>query len=396
MNDRVQQVVHAIGQVAGNPPAALHEPDIGDDEQRLVRDCLRSTFVSSVGEYVDRFEEEIARLTGCPHAVATVNGTAALHLALVGLGIGPGDEVIVPGISFIATANAVFHAGAVPHFVDVEAGHLSMDAAKLRRYLRDICGPEESGGCRNRHTGRRIAAMIPVHVFGHVAHMPALMDVAAEFGLTVLEDAAEALGSTRYGKSAGSFGECGIFSFNGNKIITCGGGGMIVTGNSALARRLKHLSTTAKIPHPWRYEHDMTAFNYRLPNLNAALGVAQLRRLDAFVSAKRALFARYRQALAGIEGVRLMAEPDGARSNYWLQALVLDDPHDPDMDDLLEALNTQGYGARPLWSPLHLQRHCRDCPRMPDMSVAEDMARRVLNPPSSAHLVQLHTRDGRT
>ncbi len=379
-----KRIIARLREALGEGRFSLHEPWLGAQEREAVEEALRSTFVSSVGAFVDRFEEEIAARVGVKHAIAVVNGTAGLHAALLACGVRPGDEVIVPAISFIATANAVAHCSATPHFVDVEEETLALDAAKLREHLGKTA-EIRGGACFNRHTGARIAAMVPVHVFGHPADMQALEEVAGEFALPIIEDAAEALGSSRHGRAAGSFGLAGVFSFNGNKIITTGGGGMIVTDDDAFAARVRHLTTTAKIPHPWLYEHDEVGYNYRMPNINAAMGVAQLARLDHFLAAKRRLLARYEAVFSGIGEVRLMREPEGASSNYWLQALVLSPAAAERRDALLEALNAAGYGCRPLWGLLPRQRPYRDAPRA-DLSVALDMERRIINIPSSAFL----------
>lgn len=383
MSDNLpKELVEALRHVLGTGNRPLHEPHFGKSEERRLLACVRSGYVSSVGPEVKEFEAAVATLAGKTHAVAMVNGTAALHMALLAAGISPGEEVIVPAISFIATANAVAHAGALPHFMDVEPENLTLDSDRLRRHLREICTPG-NGGCINRITGNRIAAIVPVHVFGHVADMVALLEVAEEFGLMVIEDAAEALGSKRYGCPAGSFGRSGIFSFNGNKIITTGGGGMIVTDDATLAERARHLSTTARQPGSQHYEHDEIGYNYRMPNINAALGLAQLKRLPAFIEAKRSLFEHYRKALDGVENVRLVAEPKDATSNFWLQAIVLPEANAERQENVLKALNAAGYGARAIWRPLHLQPPHRHAPRSRDLRVSEEMAFRIVNLPSN-------------
>ena len=267
---------------------ALHEPEFNNQAETLVLDCVRSTYVSSVGEYVQDFETELAAVCGVKHAVAMVNGTAALEVALKVVGVEPDSEVLLPSLTFVATANAVSHLNAVPHFVDVEDRSLGIDSDALVRHLKKI-GRQTSEGLFNKETGRRISAIIPVHVFGHPVAMDDLNAVANSFDLPVIEDAAEALGSQYKQKHCGSLGQAGAFSFNGNKILTTGGGGAVVTNDSKIADLARHLSSTAKLVHPWEFEHDSVGYNYRMPNLNAALGVSQLMDLETRIASKRTL-----------------------------------------------------------------------------------------------------------
>ena len=267
------QVVDAIRAVVGAGPVALHEPRFVGNEWNYVKECLDSTFVSSVGKFVDRFESDLAAYTGAKYAVAVVNGTAALHVALLLAGVKPGDEVLVPTLTFVATTNAVAYSGAVPHFVDSEERTLGLDPNALREYLNAIA-EVHNGECRNRVTGRVIRAVVPMHAFGHPLDVDGVVSVAHDFHLGLVEDAAESLGSTIRGRHTGTFGSMGTLSFNGNKTITTGGGGAIITDDAHLAKRAKHLTTTAKVPHRWEYQHDEIGFNYRMPNINAALGCA--------------------------------------------------------------------------------------------------------------------------
>lgn len=378
------QIAEAVRSVVGSGSGALHEPQFAGGERAALAACLDSTYVSSAGAFVDRFESKLAAYTGARHAVAVVNGTAALHVALRLAGVQPGDEVLVPAITFVATANAVVYCGATPHFVDSEERTLGVDSRMLREYLRDITDIR-NGHCVNRATGRIIRAMVPVHALGHPADLDALLALSEEFHLVLLEDAAEALGSTMNGRHVGTFGAMGTLSFNGNKIITTGGGGALLTNDRELARLAKHLTTTAKLPHAWIYEHDEIGYNYRMPNLNAALGCAQLERMPEFLVAKRRLFERYRSAFAGVPCVRVMEEPAGCRSNYWLQALVLDESAAEHRDAVLAATHGAGFQTRPLWTLMHRLPCYRACPRMA-LPVAESLARRVVNLPSSAVL----------
>ena len=370
---------------AGTGEVGLHEPEFLGNESKYLKDCIDTGWVSYLGKYVDQFERQLAALTGRKHAFAAVIGTAALHAALVALEVGPGDEVILPSITFVASANSVAQAGAIPHLVDIEARTLGLDIGRLHAHLRSIA-IRKDGATINQQTGRRIAAIVPVHVFGQPIDHAALDAVAQEFSLPVLADATESLGSTWHGRPAGSFGLMSVLSFNGNKIITTGGGGAIVTDDDHLAKKVRHLATTAKVPHKWAFVHDRTAFNYRLPNLNAAVGCAQLETLDQFLAEKRQLAANYRAALSAIPGIEVMADPPGTESNYWLVAVKLDRDAAAKRDDLLEALHAAGLKCRPLWTPMHLLPMFTSSPRMDDLSVTEDMFARVLNLPSSPRL----------
>ncbi|MGE3335078.1 MAG: LegC family aminotransferase [Rhodospirillaceae bacterium] len=362
-------------------PIGLHEPEFGDAERAYVLDCIDSTFVSSVGKYVDRFEEMLADFTGARRAVAVCNGTAALHVALEVAGVAPGDEVLVPALTFIATANAVSYCGARPHFVDSDAATLGLDPDKLEEGLRRSAHMV-NGECRNRLTGAHIAAVVPMHTFGHPVAMDRLLSVAAAWNIAVVEDAAESLGSAYRGKHTGRFGAMGTLSFNGNKTITTGGGGAVITDDEALGTRLKHLTTTAKMPHTWAFGHDAVGYNYRMPNLNAALGCAQMERLPTFLSEKRALAAHYRKAFADVPGVTFVGEPAECESNYWLNVLLLDEDSADLLQPLLERTNAAGIGTRPVWTLMHHLPMYAACQRM-DLTVAESLARRLVNIPSS-------------
>ena len=382
--DLPQSIVRAIAGVVGATPVALHEPRFRGNEWAYLKECLDSTFVSSVGAFVDRFEADLAAYTGAGRAVAVVNGTAALHVALRLAGVEPGDQVLLPALTFIATANAVAYCQAVPHFVDSEARSLGMDAEALRTHLL-ACTEMRAGLCIHRASGQVIRAMVPMHTFGHPADMQALLAVAHDFGIAVVEDAAESLGSSIGGQHTGTFGRLGTLSFNGNKTITTGGGGAILTNDLALGARAKHLTTTAKLPHRWAFNHDELGYNYRLPNLNAALGCAQLEQLPQFLAEKRRLHQAYSASFADVHGVRLMDEPAGCRSNFWLQALLLDESVSDQRDAVLCATNDAGLMTRPVWTLMHRLGHFASAPRAP-LPVAESLEQRLINIPSSAGL----------
>jgi aminotransferase in exopolysaccharide biosynthesis len=380
------QVIAAIRSVIGDQAAALHEPRFAGNEWRYLRECLDSTFVSSAGKFVDRFEADLAAYTGARHAVAVVNGTAALHVALRLAQVRQNDEVLVPALTFVATANAVTYCGAVPHLADSEEGTLGLDPRALRAYLQRVT-EMRNGQCVNRSSGRVIRALVPMHAFGHPFDIEGVLAVAREFSLAVVEDAAESLGSYVADRHTGTFGLMGVLSFNGNKTVTTGGGGAILTNDGALAARARHLTTTAKVPHRWEYRHDEVGYNYRMPNLNAALGCAQLEQLPGFLQAKRRLFQQYAAAFTAVTGVRLLAEPRDCRSNYWLQTLLLDERHADKRDEVLAAANDAGLMARPAWTLMHRLPAFASCPRMP-LPVAESLERRLINLPSSAHLAR--------
>ena len=364
--------------------AGLHEPCFGGNEWAYLKECIDTRWVSYVGKFVDRFEKSLADFTSSKYAIATSSGTSALHVALMILDVKRDDEVLVPALTFAATANAIAYCGAVPHFVDSDERSLGIDPSKLAGYLEEIA--EVRGAeCFNRQTGRRIRALLPVHIFGHPVDLDALEEIARRFKLELIEDAAESLGSYYKGKHTGTRGLVSILSFNGNKVVTTGGGGAILTHDEKLAARMKHLTTTAKLKHPWRFDHDEVGFNYRLANINAAVGCAQLEQLPAFLVRKRQLAERYQNAFEGVRGVRVFKEPEYARSNYWLNALLLEPSVEQERDALLDLTNSQGVVTRPAWTLLNKLPHFKSAPKM-DLSQAESLERRLICIPSSAFL----------
>ena len=378
-------IVSAIQSVVGKDGAQLHEPSFNGNEWAYIKECLDSNYVSSVGKFVDRFEADLAEYTGAKFAVAVVNGTAALHIALKLAGVFHNDEVLVPALTFVATANAVTYCNAIPHFVDSEESTFGIDAAKLRSYLKDLT-EQRSGQCINKVTGRVIRALILMHVFGHPSDIDGLLAVASDFNIKIVEDAAESLGSYYHEHQTGTFGLLGTLSFNGNKTITTGGGGALLTSNSELAAHAKRLTTTSKLPHPWAYRHDEIAYNYRLPNLNAALGCAQLEQMPSKLAAKRELFKRYKQAFSGIRGAALVAEPINCQSNFWLQTLLLDPKFESQLDEILMLTNNAGLMTRPAWVLMSELEQFKLFPKM-DLTMALSLSRRLLNIPSSPQIV---------
>jgi len=381
----VEVIRRVTGQAGGTLP--LHEPEFSGNEWTYVKECIDTGWVSSAGRFVDRLERDLAAYTDSGYAVAVVNGTAALHVALLLAGVEPDHEVLIPSLSFVATANAVSYCRAVPHFVEVDPLTLGLDPQRLHEHLRTIGERKTDGGLYNRHTGRRIQAVVPMHTFGHPVNMDALLEVCDDYGLTIVEDAAESLGSKYKGTHTGTFGKLGALSFNGNKVVTTGGGGAILTKDKKLAEWAKHLTTTAKLPHPWEYRHDSVGFNYRMPNLNAALGCAQLERLPDFLARKRELAERYRQEFESVDGVSFLVEPAHAESNYWLNAILLPQPDFRLRDEILQATHRHGFLTRPIWTPLHLLPMYADCPRMA-LNVTEELAGRIINLPSGPSILR--------
>jgi perosamine synthetase len=359
----------------------LHEPKFVGNEKAYVMDCIDSTFVSSVGKYVDRFEQMMAEYTGAKYAIATVNGTAALHVALKLVGVSQGDEVITQPLSFIATCNAISYCGATPVFVDVDRDTLGVSPVSLRSFLSSST-TQTSAGCINNSTGKKISAVVPMHTFGHPCRIDELVKICEEYGIPLIEDAAESLGSYYQCKHTGRFGKLAAFSFNGNKTITTGGGGMIITDDEALAKRAKHITTTAKQAHPYEFIHDEIGYNYRLPNINAALGCAQMESLPRLLESKRLIASAYAEFFSA-SNVNFVQEADQAKSNYWLNALILKDKHARDV--FLKELNAAGVMVRPVWRLMNELTMFQDC-QSADLSNARWLEERVVNIPSSARV----------
>jgi perosamine synthetase len=365
----------------------LHEPEFSGHEWKYVKDCIDTGWVSTAGSYVDQFETALTEFTGAKFAIATSSGTAALHLALILAGVKSGDEVIVPALSFVATANAVHYCNAIPHFIDIAEDTLGLDLIRLEEYL-DKISEMTPDGARNKTSGRRIAAIVPMHTFGHPVDLDKLITICQKFELPLVEDAAESLGSTYKGKHCGTFGQVSALSFNGNKVVTTGGGGAVLTNDEEIAKRAKHLSTTAKLPHKWEYIHDQVGYNYRMPNINAALGCAQLEQLPNWIVEKRALASKYAEAFEGISGLEFVKEPEDSESNYWLNAIVLDAVAVENRNAILEVLNSANYMSRPAWMLLHKLKPYAESPCMADTAIAERIGNALINLPSSPKLAR--------
>ena len=376
-------IIEAITAVAGKK-AALHEPEIFGNASRYVNDCLNTGWVSTAGSYVNKFEKMLSDYTGVPNVIATMNGTSALHAALLVAGVKAGDEVIIPALTFVATANAVTYCGADPHFADCEERTLGLDPAKLADHLKHV-GHMENGYYCNKNSGKRITAIICMHTFGHPVNLDALLAVANEYGIPLIEDAAESLGSFYKGIHTGNTGLLSVLSFNGNKIVTTGAGGALLTHDQALADRVRHLTTTAKKKHSWEFDHDQIGYNYRISNISAALGCAQLEELNSFLSRKRVLADRYQEAFDGIAEAAIFTEPENCQSNYWLNALLLTKDNINKRNDILNQTNEAGLQTRPAWVPMHQLKMFEPAAKM-DLSITENLHRRIITLPSSPRL----------
>lgn len=360
-------------------PIQLHEPKISNKEKEFVNKCIDSTFISSVGEYVNLFENQIAEFTGARYAIATVNGTSALHIALLLMGVKPGDEVITQDLTFIATANAIRYCDAAPILVDSAKNNLGICPDKLEEFLYTATSTNDKGECINLKTKKVIRACVPMHVFGHAVDIKRIKSICDKYNLKLIEDAAEALGSLSEGRHVGTTGDLAILSFNGNKVITCGGGGMLITNNRDLANRAKHITTTSRLKHGWEFIHDEIGYNYRLPNINAAFACAQMESLKYFIENKRETAELYKNFFMQFD-VPFLLEPTNCRSNYWLNAIFLKDREE--REKFLEYTNTRGVGTRPLWRLMHKLDMFKNC-QQTNLDQAIWYEDRVVNIPSS-------------
>jgi aminotransferase in exopolysaccharide biosynthesis len=336
----------------------LHEPRFIGNEKKYLSDCIDSTFVSSVGKYVDMFEKQFASYVGSKYAIATINGTSALHIALILANVKQDDEVITQALSFVATSNAISYIGAKPIFIDINRNTLGLSHKALKKFLEKYCVIKDKK-CINKTTNKIIKACIPMHTFGHPCKIDEIKKICDKWHIVLVEDSAESLGSYYKNKHTGTFGKLGIFSFNGNKIITSGGGGVIVTNNEELAKKAKYLTTTAKIPHKWEYKHDSIGYNYRMPNLNASLLVAQLEQLNKFLKNKRELAKKYKKFFKNYDDIDFIKEPKNSKSNYWLNGIIF--KNKKQRDKFLKFSNKQGIMTRPIWQPLNQLNMYKDC-----------------------------------
>lgn len=383
MNQAFEDIISIVkGAFPGKTFIPLHAPVFSGNERKYVMDAIDSTYVSSVGEYVNKFEEMMRDITGASYAVAIVNGTNALHLALILADVRPGDEVLTQSLTFIATCNAISYLSATPVFVDVDRDTVGLSPDSLKNFLDTYAKMGADGFCYNKVTNKRIKACVPMHTFGLPCRIDEIIGICNHWNIIVVEDAAESLGSVYKGRSTGIFGQLGTFSFNGNKTVTSGGGGALITNDEKLARRAKHLSTQAKVPHPWEFVHDEVGFNYRMPNLNAALACAQLEQLDSFISNKRELALLYQQKLKPLN-LLILEEIAQAKSNYWLNGIFFENRNR--RDEFLKYSNENGVMTRPVWEPMHRLKMFQGGEHVP-LTNSEWVADTLVNIPSSVRL----------
>ena len=385
MNDKFDRIARFIKSLYPKQNLVeLHTPFFYGNEKKYLLECINSTFVSSIGKYVDRIEEDISEYTGAKYAVATMNGTAALHIALLLAGVKHGDEVITQPLTFIATANAISYCGAKPIFLEVDRDTLGLSPERLEHFLKNHTKwDSKTSKFLNISTSKPITACVPMHTFGHPCRIDEIVEICEKYGIPVVEDAAESIGSLFKSKHTGTFGKLGVISFNGNKTITSGGGGMIITNDEELAKKAKHITTTAKIPHKWEYRHDMIGYNYRMPNINAALACAQLEKLDEFIANKRETAKKYKEFFDEFfdnEDIEFIIEPKNSFSNYWLNAIILKSRKE--RDEFLQYTNENGIMTRPIWTLMNKLSMFKDC-QTDNLENAEWLEDRVVNIPSS-------------
>lgn len=380
MHSKLNEIIRFIRTKYNQPEGFiyLHEPRFNGNEKKYLSECIDTTFVSSIGKFVVRFEEMIVEFTGAKHAISVVNGTAALHVALILSDVKSEDEVITQALTFIATANAIAYTGAKPIFIDVDRDTMGLSPRSLEIFLSENT-EVINGFCINKTSNRRIKACVPMHTFGHPCRIDEIISICQKYNIDVIEDAAESLGSYFKGQHTGTFGKFGTLSFNGNKTITTGGGGMILTNDDELGKLAKHITTTAKVPHRWEFVHDMTAYNYRLTNLASALGCAQMEQLPGFLLQKRKLYEAYSSFFQQL-GIEFVTEPENCSSNYWLNTLIL--KNKAEQSSFLEFMNNQDIMVRPVWQLMNRLEMYKDCQCGP-LENTEWLADRVVNIPSS-------------
>ena len=379
-NILIKNILNSVKLAVKQNSKKLHEPLFKGNEKKYLKKCIETGYVSYIGKYVNTFERKISKYTGSKNAVALVNGTCALHILLKYFNVGINDEVILPSITFVATANSVAYCKALPHFVDIEKETLGICPEKLEEYLKKIA-IKKKGYCINKKTGRKIRVLIAVHVFGVPCKILEIKKICNKYNIKLIEDAAGAMGSFLKGKHLGNFSQAGVISFNGNKTITCGGGAVIITENKKLASKIRHLSTTAKKKHPWEYIHDEIGYNYRMTNLNAAIGCAQLENINRIISAKRKNFFLYKRLFKKNKDVQIIQEPNYSKTNYWLITLIIK-KNKKLKNQVLKELNQSGFQGRSIWKPLHTLKIFEKCPRG-KLKNTMDIYNRAINLPSS-------------
>ena len=385
-NLSINKTIKLLQNLLGKGSHPLHEPSMGKEEISLVSNTIKKNFVSTKGIYVKKFEDRVQRYTKSKYAISTINGTNAIFIALKVLGVKPNDEVLVPSLTFIGTVNAISYLGAKPHFVDSNIQDFGIDCKKLENYLTKISIIKKNR-IINKKTGKIIKAIIPVHVFGHPCDIENIIRISNKFKLSIVEDAAECVGSFYKKKHLGTFGDLGCLSFNGNKIITTGGGGAILSKSKKLNDKIRHLITTAKVNHKWEYIHDKIGYNLRLPSLNAALGIAQIKKINKFLKSKRKLFFEYSKIFKNIDGVKIFKEKKNSRSNYWLQTLIFEKNFNHIKNKLIKAGYQKKIYMRPVWRLISELKPYRNCQKM-DLSGAKNIYKNVINLPSSSKLLK--------
>ena len=363
----------------------LHEPDLDKSEINYLKNCIINNEVSTQGKFVKKFEDKISKLTGAKYTITTNSGTSALHISCILMNIKENDEVLVPAFTFVGTVNAVRYCGAIPHFVDIEEQNLGINVKKLASYLNRVT-IKKKNFCINKLTGRKIKVIIPVHIFGHPTKIVELIELARKFNLSIIEDAAEAIGSYYDNKHLGTFGDIGVLSFNGNKTITCGSGGAILTNNKNIAQKARHLISTAKIAHSYNYVHNQVGYNYRMSNLHAALGYSQIKRIKKILKNKRKLFSFYNKIFKKNLFFKLVNEPKKSKSNFWLQTILINEKYSKFIHQIIKDLNEQKIYVRPGWELMTNLNYFKNCPKM-DVSIAEKICKRIINIPSSSFLI---------
>ncbi len=384
-----EEIIHNIRKViqntVGEGEFALHEPFFFGNEKKFLNECIDRNYVSSVGSFVDMFEKKLSEFLGVKHVVLTNSGTSALHSSLLAAGVGKNHEVLVPSLTFVATTNAILYCNATPHFIDSEIETLGINTDQLSSYLKSET-VYKNDILVNKITGNQIKAILPVHTFGHACKIEEIIEIAEKYKLTIIEDAAEAIGSKYNNKHLGTFGDMGILSFNGNKTITTGAGGAIMTDNASYAKELKHITTTAKMKHRWKFIHDKLGYNYRMPNICAAVGLAQLENIYTLISKKRDLHSKYKKNFKDNKYVDIFSERERATSNYWFNSIMLKDKFTDYREDILEDLNNNNIGSRPCWELMHKLPYLKNFPKM-QMAGSEEIYNKIINMPSSASIL---------
>jgi len=382
----VKKIINIVKQNK-NLNNSIHEPYFDKSEKKVLNSCIESSYVSTVGPFVKKFENLIKKFTGAKYVVATVNGISALHISMIVSNVSKNDEVLIPSLNYVGSSNAASYCGAIPHFIDSRKDSFEIDVLKLRNYLLKVCKVYKNK-CINKKTNRIIKAIVPTHILGHVSDMDSLLKLSKEFKLKIIEDSAECVGSYYKGKHAGTIGLIGILSFNGNKIITTGGGGAILTNNKKAAQEARHLTQIGKIEHQWRYHYDVMGFNYKMPNINAAIGCAQMKKIKFLLRKKRNIFYNYYNKLKNDKNFRIVKEPKKCKSNYWLNAIILKKSNQKIIDVICKKTYQNDVHVRPLWQLVNEIPYFKKNPKM-DLSNSKNINKKTLCLPSSPNSIKL-------